>query len=146
MKQFLLFLSIIVFALSGVAQTQYTTAAINLRDAPNGNVLSVVPKGQSLDIGPCENGWCETTYSGHEGYVNKAYLSDRHDQTIKTNGNQALSPVHYYTNSSGNSVQSPTQYASPPSGASAKCADGTYSFSQHRRGTCSHHGGVIKWL
>jgi uncharacterized protein DUF3761 len=35
---------------------------------------------------------------------------------------------------------------SPPKGATALCADGTYSFSQHRRGTCSHHGGVKKWL
>lgn len=33
-----------------------------------------------------------------------------------------------------------------PSGASAICRDGTYSFSQSRRGTCSHHGGVAKWL
>jgi hypothetical protein len=30
----------------------------------------------------------------------------------------------------------------PPAGATAQCADGTYSFSQHRSGTCSHHGGV----
>ncbi|HYT45260.1 MAG TPA: DUF3761 domain-containing protein, partial [Methylomirabilota bacterium] len=28
----------------------------------------------------------------------------------------------------------------------AKCSDGTYSFSQHRSGTCSHHGGVAQWL
>ena len=35
---------------------------------------------------------------------------------------------------------------SPPSGATAQCRDGTYSFSQHRRGTCSHHGGVARWL
>ncbi|HZQ29492.1 MAG TPA: DUF3761 domain-containing protein [Patescibacteria group bacterium] len=33
-----------------------------------------------------------------------------------------------------------------PNGASAICRDGTYSFSQHRRGTCSHHGGVAQWL
>ncbi len=32
-----------------------------------------------------------------------------------------------------------------PAGATAKCADGTYSFSQHRSGTCSHHGGVTQW-
>src|SRR5262249_26351548 len=32
----------------------------------------------------------------------------------------------------------------PPMGATAKCRDGTYSFSQSRRGTCSHHGGVAK--
>jgi len=33
-----------------------------------------------------------------------------------------------------------------PSGATAQCRDGSYSFSKHRRGTCSHHGGVAAWL
>jgi hypothetical protein len=33
-----------------------------------------------------------------------------------------------------------------PAGATALCRDGTYSFSQHRSGTCSHHGGVARWL
>ncbi len=33
-----------------------------------------------------------------------------------------------------------------PVGATARCYDGTYSFSQSRRGTCSHHGGVSQWL
>ena len=33
-----------------------------------------------------------------------------------------------------------------PPGASARCRDGTYSFSAHRSGTCSHHGGVGVWL
>ena len=32
------------------------------------------------------------------------------------------------------------------SGATAICADGTYSYSASRRGTCSHHGGVAQWL
>ncbi len=35
---------------------------------------------------------------------------------------------------------------SAPPGATARCNDGTYSFSQHRSGTCSHHGGVAAWL
>lgn len=35
---------------------------------------------------------------------------------------------------------------SHPSGATAICRDGTYSYSQNRRGTCSHHGGVSVWL
>jgi hypothetical protein len=34
----------------------------------------------------------------------------------------------------------------PPPGATARCRDGTYSYSQHRQGTCSHHGGVAEWL
>jgi hypothetical protein len=29
--------------------------------------------------------------------------------------------------------------------ASALCADGTYSYSANRRGTCSWHGGVVEW-
>lgn len=35
-----------------------------------------------------------------------------------------------------------------PPGAvpTALCRDGTYSYSQHHSGTCSHHGGVAKWL
>jgi len=33
-----------------------------------------------------------------------------------------------------------------PEGATARCRDGTYSYSKHRRGTCSHHGGVAEWL
>lgn len=56
------------------------------------------------------------------------------------------SPVKTYTNSAGNEVQSPTYYNSAPAGATAQCGDGTYSFSQSRRGTCSHHGGVAEWL
>ncbi|ATY16738.1 DUF3761 domain-containing protein [Amycolatopsis sp. AA4] len=49
----------------------------------------------------------------------------------------------YYRNSSGNCVHRPD---SNPSGATAQCNDGTYSYSQHRSGTCSHHGGVKQWL
>ena len=58
-----------------------------------------------------------------------------------------LSNDNYYTNSDGNTVHSPAYSNSgAPAGATAQCGDGTYSFSQHRSGTCSHHGGVITWL
>lgn len=30
--------------------------------------------------------------------------------------------------------------------ATAICADGTYSYSARRRGACSRHGGVARWL
>lgn len=49
----------------------------------------------------------------------------------------------YYRNSSGTCVHNPS---SNPSGATALCNDGSYSYSQHRSGTCSHHGGVRQWL
>lgn len=51
-----------------------------------------------------------------------------------------------YVNSAGNTVCSPETSSSTPAGATAQCSDGTYSFSQSRSGTCSHHGGVAIWL
>ncbi|MCW3478727.1 DUF3761 domain-containing protein [Neisseriaceae bacterium JH1-16] len=49
-----------------------------------------------------------------------------------------------YTNKDGRTVHSPahTRSGKAPQGATAKCRDG----SQHRRGTCSRHGGVADWL
>lgn len=59
-----------------------------------------------------------------------------------------LTTHDHYTNKSGLSVHSPAKSKSGkiPVGASAQCRDGTYSFSQSRRGTCSRHGGVASWL
>jgi hypothetical protein len=51
-----------------------------------------------------------------------------------------------YVNSAGNTVCSPESASSQPAGATAQCMDGSYSFSQSRSGTCSHHGGVASWL
>lgn len=61
--------------------------------------------------------------------------------TIETNCSNGS-----YVNSAGNTVCRPHEASSAPSGASAQCRDGTYSYSQSRRGTCSHHGGVATWL
>jgi hypothetical protein len=52
----------------------------------------------------------------------------------------------YYRNINGVCVHRPIRSSSVPQGASAQCRDGSYSFSRHRKGTCSHHGGVTKWL
>ncbi len=55
----------------------------------------------------------------------------------------------YYRNSNGVCVHRPVKTqdsAVVPKGATAQCRDGSFSFSQHHRGTCLHHGGVAKWL
>jgi hypothetical protein len=36
--------------------------------------------------------------------------------------------------------------AAGPNGATAKCRDGSMSFSAHRSGTCSRHGGVAQFF
>ncbi len=68
--------------------------------------------------------------------------------TEQTSNEADLQTHNSYVNSKGNVVHSPAKTISGnvPAGASAKCRDGTYSFSQSRRGTCSHHGGVGEWL
>jgi uncharacterized protein DUF3761 len=52
----------------------------------------------------------------------------------------------YYKNVSSHCVKRPTRAANAPVGATAKCRDATYSFSEHASGTCSHHGGVARWI
>jgi hypothetical protein len=59
-----------------------------------------------------------------------------------------LSNHNTYTNRDGQTVHSPARSLSgqAPEGATARCRDGTYSFSRHHSGTCSRHGGVVGWL
>lgn len=71
--------------------------------------------------------------------------ANQHSTTRPALPRQKLSNSRYYTNSNGQRIHSPAYSRSVPAGATAVCADGTYSFSQHRSGTCSHHGGVSNW-
>ncbi|OLZ53844.1 hypothetical protein BS329_13240 [Amycolatopsis coloradensis] len=52
----------------------------------------------------------------------------------------------YYRNTDGVCVHRPATGAGAADGATALCKDGSYSYSQNRRGTCSGHGGVRTWL
>lgn len=73
--------------------------------------------------------------------------ADNPPATTQPDESQLVEHGHY-VNKSGQDVHSPahTKTGAPPTGATAKCRDGTYSFSQHHSGTCSHHGGVAGWL
>ncbi len=75
-----------------------------------------------------------------------SFRTDLPSKTIDLAPARALESIRYYENTYGQTVQAPTKYNKAPEGATALCRDGTYSFSQNRRGTCSHHGGVSKWL
>jgi len=73
-----------------------------------------------------------------------AAATDRQPAASQSAG---TSSSDYYTNTYGERVRRPTfSDSGPPAGASAQCRDGSYSFSRTRRGTCSHHGGVARWL
>ena len=54
-------------------------------------------------------------------------------------------PPCYISKTTGDCVPDPEQAPAPPPGWHAQCRDGTYSFSEHRSGTCSGHHGVQQW-
>lgn len=71
-----------------------------------------------------------------------------HSHSQKASPDEGDLQTHgHYKNIDGQDVHSPSKSKSGivPAGASAQCGDGTFSFSKHARGTCSHHGGVANW-
>ena len=79
--------------------------------------------------------------SGYEQLVDD-YDYDLYKRTYDS----GLSNDNYYINVDGYTIHAPAYSDTVPAGASAKCNDGTYSFSEHRSGTCSGHKGVAQWL
>jgi uncharacterized protein YraI len=47
------------------------TADTNLRKAPgtDSEVLTLMPKGTTVEVGKCSNGWCETSLNGKDGFA-----------------------------------------------------------------------------
>lgn len=145
-----LWLLVAVIIVNG--QEVVTTSNVNLRSGPSttSQILTQIPQGTTIDLDNCQSDWCSVRISGHDGYIAKRYTMPASKyKSYRENTREQAHPtgqVKYYKNSKGNTVQSPTRYNSVPEGATAECRDGTYSFSQSRRGTCSHHGGVRRWL
>jgi Protein of unknown function (DUF3761)/Bacterial SH3 domain len=134
----------------------------NLRDRPSksGNVLRTVTKGELLTlisetpVGP----WYRVrdSRSDSEGWVHGNTIallqtteSTSADAPSAQRPRRTLPPAtsgRSYVNVDGVRVPSPVFSETKPAGATARCRDGSYSFSQHRRGTCSYHGGVAEWF
>ena len=93
-------------------------------------------------------GLCLMALGGTAAAQNAAPQLPQGSAQSVTNGSTELVETGSYVNKEGYSVHRPAHTASGnvPSGASAQCHDGSYSFSMSRRGTCSHHGGVSRWL
>ena len=152
MKRFGFLIGLIFLTIYSFGQMKVTSGDINFRTSPEikENKICKIPKGTVVTIvqdSAGQENWTKINYKGKLGYVSSNFLnnipsnSPKHDYT-----NSSDKGVKHYTNSKGVKVQSPTHYDSAPAGATAECNDGTYSFSQSRRGTCSHHGGVKRWL
>lgn len=143
MKKIILSILVLLCTICANAQTQssVTTVNLNLRNAADitSSVIDVIPSGKEVTVlGSNNASWSLVVYNCNIGWARSTYLRSNYDNPSGS--------VTYYINSNGYRVQSPTRYSSAPRGATARCVDGTYSFSKNRRGACSHHGGVAEWL
>lgn len=58
-------------AAAATAKPIATTAETNLRKAAgtDSEVLTLIPKGTTIEVGTCTNGWCQASVDGKDGYV-----------------------------------------------------------------------------
>jgi len=62
---------ILLSAAGATAKPIAVSTDTNLRKAAgtNSEVLTLIPKGTSVEIGKCSNGWCEASLNGQDGFV-----------------------------------------------------------------------------
>ena len=55
----------------GAAEPVATTRATNLRKAPgiDGEIVTLIPKGTTVEVGDCREGWCLVSWNGQDGYA-----------------------------------------------------------------------------
>lgn len=85
------------------------------------------------------------------GYVRKdgTYVAPYHRSTPNNTTSDNYSTygnVNPYTGEAGTRQPAPAYSAPQQSGPTARCNDGTVSYSQNHSGTCSYHGGVNQWF
>jgi len=160
-------LSLVSPAYSTQAPSEIVAAIVksqkaNLRDTPSvaGTVVTTVNKGGLLalidatPVGPWYHVRDSKTES--EGWVhgNTITLLQTVESppldvsSIERPRRPSPSPASggSYINVDGVRIPSPVFSETKPAGATARCRDGSYSFSMHRRGTCSGHRGVAEWF
>jgi uncharacterized protein YraI len=96
-------------AIGATAKPIATTAETNLRKSPGTDspVLTIIPKGATVEVGKCSNGWCETSTDGRDGFViarNLGLASARrarpapqvYDEEVEDAGPPVYGPAVYY--------------------------------------------------
>jgi hypothetical protein len=114
-------------------ETYYAHGQVNVRSGagPSYAVVRTLARGERIEVGEADaSGWAPAYDGSRIGYV---YLRGTRLRPEAPGSRREPEPERHRARNA-------------PSGATAICRDGTYSYSAHRRGTCSHHGGVAQWL
>lgn len=122
-------------------ETVYAYGRVYVRTGPGASnaIARTLSRGDQVEVGPRDaHGWARVYDTSGQtiGYV---YLAGT--RLRATPPSSAGEP-----SSSGGRSSPHRSERSAPGGATAICRDGSYSYSAHHRGTCSHHGGVAQWL
>ena len=113
-----------------------TLKGVNLRKqaSQTADKLITIPKGESLFIAHCNDGWCEVNYKGTQGFVSEPLLLQQpivDEEAVEEKPTVTQSDeIKYYKNIDGDKIKSPRKVKKAPEGATAICNDGTYSFSK----------------
>jgi len=127
-------IGLMIFGVSSDSSSSDTNSSSTSGPASSSQVESISDTSDESD----------SSYDSYEDEDTSDYSSDYDDIDYDSSDYESFdSSDPGYTNTYGNYVPSPTyeNYGN----ATATCSDGTYSYSQSRSGTCSHHGGVSSW-
>ncbi|HET7230522.1 MAG TPA: DUF3761 domain-containing protein [Longimicrobium sp.] len=116
-------------------ETLYAHGTMNIRAGAGTNfsVVRTVARGERLKTGPGDSAGWALVYDGYGGRIGYVY---RASQNLRSHAPRSAAAR----------PRRRSRTPAHPAGASAVCRDGSYSYSAHRRGTCSWHGGVAQWL
>ena len=149
MKRYILIIQMLLLMVTNLfAGYRYTTHNLNLRTGPSTkySAITIAPRDSVTIDEDCDCKWIASVLQwSYRLYMSSKFLSKTFSKhsNYRNQYSRRQSQNRYYTNVDGYRVQSPT-YSNSSNGATAICRDGTYSYSQNRRGTYSHHGGVTK--
>gem|GEM_PF-1207813 len=89
---------VLLCAVPAAARPVTTTGETNLRQAAGTEspVLTLIPKGTSVDVGACSNGWCKVSWNGQEGYAIGKNLGIAPHNTQSGRAARPVGPVAAY--------------------------------------------------
>ena len=129
---------------SSAKQASVITDNAYLRQTPagGGRVVEALPRGSSVEVIRQKGAWFYVRSGASKGWMHGNTIryenaSDSPPTTTRAEYPAYKTPAKTDSKTGGDIAN--------PSGATAKCRDGTLSYSRNRRGTCSHHGGVAVW-
>lgn len=119
-------------------------ADLRQTNSARGEIIETLPKDSIIEVVKQSGAWFYVrAVGGQSGWL--------HGNAIRLKGNgltdatTAPKPVDNAYSESRSTRPAAPEPRINNSGATAKCRDGSLSYSAHRRGTCSHHGGVSVW-